>query len=89
MVVIFRVDQTGEVFALLPFEPATTTGYITCYQHVGQHCAADYDWCIATSRPACPREYAPLLKEMKQIGYKALDVRRRRPSKSQFAFVAS
>jgi len=69
-VVIFRVDRVGVVFALFPEIPADREGfYCTCYQQVGQHCAADYYLCIAESRPARPAEYADLFVELRHRGY--------------------
>ncbi len=69
-VVIFRMDRTGVIFALFPELPADYQGlYCTCYQHVGQHCAADYFGCIADSRPAHPTEYDSLFAELTQRGY--------------------
>jgi len=76
-VVIFRMDKEGNVFALFPELPADYQGvYCTCFQHVGQHCAADYYACIAESRPATPAEYADLEAELQQRGYD-LEVRQR------------
>jgi hypothetical protein len=72
--VIFRVwnkvrhGGCDDVFALFPYIPATDR-YVTSYQYIGQHCAADYDWCIAHSRPATPAEYADLLAELRGLGY--------------------
>ena len=57
VIVIFRKDRTGwkEPFALFPELPADNYGnYCDSYQHVGQHCAADYHGCIANSDPASP-----------------------------------
>ena len=69
-VVIFRVDREGIVFALFPELPADNYGAsCTCFQHVGQHCAADYHGCIAQSRPATPIEYADLAAELRQRAY--------------------
>lgn len=69
-VVIFRTDREGVTFALFPELPADNQGFFcTCYQHVGQHCAADYYGCIADSRPATPTEYADLFVELRQRGY--------------------
>jgi hypothetical protein len=69
-VVIFRVDRIGVVFALFPELPADYQGlYCTCYQHVGQHCSAEYYGCIADSRPATPTEHADLFGELKWRGY--------------------
>ena len=76
-IVIFRVDREGVVFALLPELPSDNYGVLcTCYQSVGQHCAADYHGCIAESRPATPAEYADLFAELTQRGYH-LEVRHR------------
>ena len=76
-VVIFRMDREGVVFALFPELPADNFGYFcTCYQHIGQHCAADYQGCIAESRPATPAEYADLEAELRQRGYD-LEIRQR------------
>jgi hypothetical protein len=74
-IVVFRVDPgpRGDVFALMPEDPADEHG-ILCgsYQHIGQHAAANYAHCIATSRPATPAEYADLLGELTRIGYRVV-----------------
>jgi len=78
-VVIFRNDRTvwKDCFALFPELPSDEFGnFCTAYQHVGQHCAADYNGCIAQSDPATPAEYADLLKELERRGY-ILSVHRR------------
>ena len=75
--VVFRMDREGVVFALFPELPADNRGfYCDCFQHVGQHCAADYYGCIRHSRPATPTDYADLLAELTQRGYR-LEVRKR------------
>ena len=75
-VVIFRYSE-DEVYALMPEDPADFDGRLcTCYQHIGQHSDADYNYCIATSRPATPEEYAPLAEELRRIGYR-LKIRER------------
>ena len=71
-IVIFRKDRTGwkDCFALFPELPADNYGhYCTCYQHVGQHCAADYQGCVAGSDPASPHEYRDLYEELEKRGY--------------------
>lgn len=78
-IVIFRRDLDGykDCFALFPELPADNHGrYCTCFQHVGQHCAADFHACIANSDPAKPAEYAELQRELEQRGYE-LTIRRR------------
>lgn len=70
--VVFRVDTTkdwkGTVYALMPHDCCDFKGHVSTYQHVGQHSAADYNHYISKSRPASPKEYADLKKEMEQ-GY--------------------
>jgi hypothetical protein len=79
-IVIFRRDCEGIVFALFPELPADYKGrYCTCFQHIGQHCAADYHGCIAQSDPAKPVEYAELLRELEQRGHN-LTIRKRATS---------
>jgi len=78
-VVIFRKDRTGwkDCFALFPELPSDLYGDLcTAYQHVGQHCAADYSHCISRSDPAAPAEYAELHEGLERRGY-ILTVRRR------------
>jgi len=79
VIVIFRKDRRGwkDCFALFPELPADNQGtYCTAYQHVGQHCAADYQGCVANSSPAAPAEYADLFEELEKRGYN-LSVRQR------------
>ena len=69
-IVIFRTDREGIVFALFPELPSDTYGsYCTAYQHVGQHCAADFQGCVAQSRPAKADEYTALFNELERRGY--------------------
>ncbi len=76
-VVIFRVDREGIVFALFPELPADNHGrFCSCFQHIGQHCAADYYGCIAQSRPATPAEFADVAAELRQREYH-LEIRHR------------
>jgi hypothetical protein len=72
VVVIFRKDRTGwrDCFALFPELPSDQHGhYCTAFQHVGQHCAADYHGCIAHSDPASPAAYKDLYEELERRGY--------------------
>jgi len=78
--VVFRVDREGEVYAIFPTLLADLSGNVTSYQHIGQHCAADYGWCIAKSKPATPAQYAALLQELTAIGYCLRVVRRQSPT---------
>lgn len=67
--VLFRVHD-GEVVALFPELPHSPTGYdCVAYAHEGQHHGADYSQVVANSRPATVGEYAPLLQELRNVGY--------------------
>ena len=69
-IVIFRQDVSGECFALFPELPADRYGnFCTAYQHVGQHCAADYNLCVSQSDPATPADYRDLYEELERRGY--------------------
>ncbi len=74
--VIFRHEEQGGVYALFPEDRFSYDLSCTAYQHVGQHCGADYTGCIARSRPAAPEEYADLKKELERVGYR-LKIRKR------------
>ena len=68
--VIFRIWPDGDVIALFPQIAASNDGY-TCqsYMHIGQHGGADTGIVKRATRLAKPKEYMPLLKELRQIGY--------------------
>jgi hypothetical protein len=78
--VIFRAEKGGEVFALFPTLAADLSGHCTSYQHIGQHCAADYAHCVKQSKPATPAQYAALLQELRAIGYCLRVARRQSPA---------
>ncbi len=80
--VVIRVwnGDADDVFALFPTDPADIYGHLcTSYQHIGQHSAADYYHCIRNSRPATRPEAAPLLSELRRIGYRPRVIRRASP----------
>tara|TARA_R110000868_G_scaffold74337_10_gene214985 strand:+ start:2773 stop:3081 length:309 start_codon:yes stop_codon:yes gene_type:complete len=70
---VFRVDTSkefkGDVFVLFPHEVADFYGGVVSYQHLGQHSAADYVFCMGKSRKATEEEFAPLKKEIESLGY--------------------
>jgi hypothetical protein len=69
--VIFRKwskKDGGDVIALFP-EISEGNGLILSYQHLGQHGAASPGIVYAT-KAATPSEYAPLKRELEQIGYR-------------------
>jgi hypothetical protein len=74
--VIFRKFRNGDVIALFP-EVAGSSNPSTCqsYTHVGQHGAADPH--LTATYPATAEEYAPLLAELKRIGYDDLEICKR------------
>lgn len=76
--VVFRKwKSNGGIIALFPDLPFDNRGNITSYEHVGQHGAASTILFGAYTVAAKPREYAELLRELKQIGYSLRVVTRR------------
>lgn len=73
--VIFKMEGKGKdaaPVAFFPEEPGTHSPYTcTCYAHLGQHSTADTNY-AARLKPATPEQYAPLLRELEQIGYENL-----------------
>ena len=74
--VVFRVwnhkpDKgfNGDVIALFPSLPEYG-GNVLCYEHIGQHSAADYARVIECTRPAKPEEYASLRRELEAAPYR-------------------
>ena len=80
--VVFRKWKDGGVIALFPDIAEDRRGAryaCSCFEHVGQHEAADPDVVIRATRPATPEEYAPLKRELESAPYfYRLAVRRRR-----------
>lgn len=78
--VVFRVAKDGEVCALFPFElgQVRNPGTCSCYVHVGQHSWADVGY-VNKTKPATRKQYLPLLKELRRIGYKNIRVLKRIP----------
>lgn len=78
LLVRFHVDDGG-VFAYFPtifwndYKDDSNTRHHASYAHVGQHgpCA---NWYARNCRPATRKEYLPLLRELRDIGYKNLKV---------------
>jgi len=78
--VIFRIFPDGEVIALFPEIPADQqAGHCLSYMHTGQHGAASADLPPYT-RSATPEECAPLLEELRTIGYDPQVIARSHPS---------
>jgi hypothetical protein len=83
--VIFRAERSGDfkdqVTAVLPTIPYNDTT-LTTYAHVGQHGGGSYAWYSQHTRPATPKEYDSLLKELTFVydGYK-LVIRKKLPSR--------
>ncbi len=66
--VAFRIDRNrapDSLTAVLP-DVEANAGRWTCYAHVGQHSECSREWYYST-RPAKPREYTALLRELARI----------------------
>ena len=76
--VIFRkYKDNGEIIALFP-DIVPSFFKRMSYMHFGQHSEVDYDLCIKCTKLATEEEYAPLLAELKSIGYDDLKVYKKR-----------
>ena len=79
--VIFRrwVDEDFNlIIALFPYEiDNIEKGFISSYEHLGQHSGADYDGVIRGTIPAKENEYQALKSELESIGYNLNIVKRR------------
>ena len=75
--VIFRkFKKDNEIIALFPDD--IVNGECMSYMHWGQHSQADYNAVIRYTKSATEDEYAPLLEELKYIGYDDLKIYRRK-----------
>jgi len=75
---VFRKFKSGEVIALFPLIPSSSNGFLCqSYLHIGQHGAA-HPGLVRGTKLATKKEFAPLAKELRAIGYK-LQVAKRIP----------
>ena len=74
---IFRKFKNGKIIALFP-EIQGNRYEVLSYMSLGQHAGADYSGVIKVTKPATPEEYAPLLQELKAIGYTNIKFNKRK-----------
>ncbi len=92
--VIFKMERNhgadATPVAFFPAEPwsANVHNECACYAHLGQHGAAAIDY-AASLPPATPEQYAPLLAELRAIGYDDLKIIRKFTQAHQAARRAS
>lgn len=78
--VIFRKYPDGEIIALFPLMPDSAVSLeplIMSYLHIGQHGGANYQVVLSQTTPATPAEYGDLAKELEEVGYENLVIRKR------------
>lgn len=73
---VFRKFKEGDIIALFPYEHENNYHCLS-YMHIGQHSAADYEGVISQTTPANEQEYTPLLKELQNIGYDIVVIKRK------------
>jgi hypothetical protein len=77
--VIFRKWKgDNEIIAVFPDEIVNEFNECQSYTHWGQHSPADYNAVIRHTKAATEDEYAPLLEELKYIGYDDLKIYKRK-----------
>src|SRR5665213_3412472 len=64
-------EDPVQVIAVFPTE-VESNGNMTCYARIGQHGSCSVEW-YNTTKAATPKEYASLLKELRQIYGKPID----------------
>ena len=76
--VIFRKWPVGcEIIALFPQIAASVDGHLCeSYMHVGQHSSANPAVIVRDTTPATPKEFIKLKRELRQIGYNPVVVKR-------------
>ena len=75
VVVMLRDGGDGDLFALLPEDPATKEGFLcTCFCLTGGHSAADYAACVRASKPAKGDRADRIIKGLWNAGYEHLRV---------------
>ena len=72
--VLFRKDKRkdGEITAVFPYDSWQCYGkrLISCYAHMGQHGSCVWPWVVLNTKPARPKEYRELKKELESLmGY--------------------
>lgn len=76
--VLFRYDkEAGDIIAV--FADSWTNPRWGCYAHIGQHFECNPYYIKILTRPAREEEYAPLLEELRGIGYEDLVILQRMP----------
>ena len=67
--VVFRKEKDGSILAVFEGHWSVSKRELATYSHIGQHGPCSYDYYIKRTTPATPEEYAPLLNELKGVGY--------------------
>ena len=67
--VTFRKEKDGGILAVFEGHWSITNRELASYAHIGQHGPCSYDYYVNKTAPAQPEEYAPLLEELKKVGY--------------------
>lgn len=77
MTKVFFFYELNGVLAVFPELIEKSNGYrndnVRCYAHLGQHSTMNLEY-LKGKRPATKKEYAPLLDELKSVGYDDLHV---------------
>lgn len=83
--VIFRRyrEKPYSILAIFPYEIASKSGDVMCYEHVGQHGHGDYKTMMHMTRAARPEEYDKLWSELTSLGYKVMITKTRYKAKMQ------
>lgn len=65
----------SQVTAVFPYVIETHTE-VACYSHLGQHSTCCFDY-VSITKPATPKEYSDIKKELEDIGYEVNVIKKR------------
>ena len=85
MIVTFRKESNGTILAVFGQLWAWYDTQLTAYAHEGQHTATTPEYYRNRTTPATPEEYAPLLAELRALGYDDLQIVHRLPLRKIYA----
>ena len=74
--VMFRKEKGGNIYAVFPYLSWQRNYEVMGYAHMGQHQSCQWDYVIEKTKPAKPKEYANLYRELSSIGYRLKVIKR-------------
>lgn len=76
--VMFRKEKRkdGDIYAVFPYLSWKHNYEVMGYAHLGQHQSCKWEYVVCNTKPAKPKEYADLYRELRSIGYRLKVIKR-------------